>query len=112
MVQGAHGIVEFVIVKQGKFVMDLRSARAVIDCSFIKVHRSFEVAASRFIVGIEHQLSVAGIAYAIATAQVANEKQQEAKRTWFRGCGPSVEKTGAARLRVVRAAHSRQFAYL
>jgi hypothetical protein len=44
MVQGAHGIIEFVIIKQSQFIVDLGTAWAVIECSFIKVHRSLEVA--------------------------------------------------------------------
>ena len=44
MVQGAHGIVELVIVKQSQFVVHLGTAWAVIECGFIEVHRSFEIA--------------------------------------------------------------------
>jgi hypothetical protein len=44
MVQRAHGIVELVIVKQSQFVVDLGTARAVIECGFIEADRSFEVA--------------------------------------------------------------------
>ena len=44
MVQGVHGIVQLVIVKQSQFVVHLGAAWAVIEHSFIKVHRSFEVA--------------------------------------------------------------------
>ena len=44
MVQGAHRIIEFVIVKKSHFVVDLGPSWAVIECGFIEVHRSFEVA--------------------------------------------------------------------
>jgi hypothetical protein len=44
MVQGVHGIVELVIVKKSQFVVHLGTAWAVIECSFIEVHRPFEVA--------------------------------------------------------------------
>ena len=44
MVQGAHGIVELVIVKQSQFVVDLGTPWAVIECGFLEVHRSFEIA--------------------------------------------------------------------
>jgi hypothetical protein len=44
MVQGTHGIVELIIVNNSQFVVDLGAAWAVIECGFIEVHRSFEVA--------------------------------------------------------------------
>ena len=62
MVQGAHGIVELVIVNKSQFVVDLGTSWAVIECGFIEVHRSFEVALGGFIVCVLHQLSVSGIA--------------------------------------------------
>jgi hypothetical protein len=65
-VQCAHRIVELVIVKESQLVVNLGTAWAVIECGFIEVYRSLEVALGRLSLRILHQLSVTGIAYPIA----------------------------------------------
>ena len=68
MMQCADGIVQFIVIKKSQFVVDLSlaSVLGIVECSFVQVDRSFEIALRRFLLRVLHQLSVARTADPVA----------------------------------------------
>ena len=112
MMQRAYRVIQFVVVEECQFIMDLGASWAVIECGFVKIDRAVEVSLRRFHIGVLHQLGVARSRHPITASETTGEEgeQPNASQTPFSRQRAAQSRGGKPEL--VSARHRRQFACL